>query len=417
MKKICFIVFVAWVQLVGAQEKWAKNSNVALTFSISGDIKDSKTKEVIPNADFYLLNCNKSSVANEDGIFQFNIPKSSFNDQLVISAVGYYSDTILVSQLEKLKHESFHIVLNKETEAEIVLNDMVVLSSKNKSKSDSPETILKKARQHIKDNYYQEPFNQKFFFRAQCKKDGVFSVNEAASIMTYSPNGIRVSKDAAANYFGEILQFKGKAEETSKENWEGIGYFGVVVFRNIVLSSQNVLYEAASFELKKEKTIEYAGKKVYVISFQNLVPDVYSTGFGNPSPKSVSGFIYIDTVSFAVMKFEQYVILNADRSNDSDDVWIQSSVKMTQTYKCVNGKYFVNYCNEKKESRYFSTVEKKQIGEANSNYDLMSEDVNTDKVLPIVRPIDRLKLDVKVAEDPEYWNNNNFIPEIKNNDL
>ena len=41
----------------------------------------------------------------------------------------------------------------------------------------------------------------------------------------------------------------------------------------------------------------------------------------------------------------------------------------------------------------------------------MSVDISTDNVAIITRPIDKLKLDVKLKEDPEYWKNNNFILE------
>lgn len=43
----------------------------------------------------------------------------------------------------------------------------------------------------------------------------------------------------------------------------------------------------------------------------------------------------------------------------------------------------------------------------------MSEDIITEHVSVVKRPIDRLKLDVKVNENTEYWRNNNFILEDK----
>ncbi|PWA11303.1 carboxypeptidase-like regulatory domain-containing protein [Flavobacterium laiguense] len=411
MKKNILLLLILLFQCAFAQEKLSEIQKTEITFRISGGIIDSKTDSIISNADLYLMNCNNSVVANSKGEFQFNIPKSSFNDKLIISVLGYYSDTISVSQLEKTKNEFLFIKLNKETNAEITLNGLVVLSAKSKAKSISAKSILKKAKENIEDNYFQEPFNQKFFFRAQTNKDSLVTVNEEASIQTYSPNGIKVSDDAVNDYYGEILQFGGDPYKIAKENWKGIGYFGVVIFRNILLSNRNVLYETSSFDLKKEGTLEYNGKKVYVISFTNLAPDVFSTGFGDPSPKSVTGFIYIDTISFAVVKFEQYVVLTPYRPNESDDIRIESTLKITQTYKLVNGKYFINYCNEKVEDNYYSKTDRKLVSKSNTNYDLMSVDINTDNVEIITRPIDRLKLDVKLKEDPEYWKNNNFILE------
>ena len=409
IKQTIVIVFLLLQTVLYAQ----KAKNLYDSFSISGTVKDSKSDAMIVNADLYLLNCNKSVVSNSEGNFQFNISKGSFNDKLIISALGYLSDTIMVSQLEKLQSEQLHIKLDREANTQVSLNEAVVVSSKKKSKTLSAATILQKARANIENNYYQKPFNQKFFFRSQTNKDGIAVMNEEASINTYSPNGVKVSDDAAANYFGEILQFRKKLNAETIENWKGIGYFGVVIFRNIMLSNQNLLYETKDFELKKEGTTTYGGKSVYVISFTNLNPTVFSTGFGNPAPKSAIGFIYIETDSFAIVKFEQYVVLKRDRSNDSDDIWIESSLKITQTYKNVNGRYFINYCNEKVESNYYSLVAKKQISTVNSNYDLMSEDIITENVSVIKRPIDRLKLDVKVNEDVEYWKNNNLILESK----
>jgi hypothetical protein len=408
IKQVILFVFLFLQSFLYAQ----KSKNLYDSFSVFGVVKDSKSDTVIANADLYLLNCNKSVVANSEGNFQFNVSKSSFNDKLIISALGYFSDTILVSELEKLQNEPLQIKLNKETNAEVSLNETII-TSKKKSNTLSAAAILKKAKERIEINYFQKPFNQKFFFRAQTNKDGIFTINEEASINTYSPNGIKVSNDAAENYFGEILQFRKKSDSISSENWKGIGYFGVVIFRNIMLSNQNLLYETKDFELKKEGTTTYGGKKVYVISFTNLNPTVFSTGFGNPAPQSAIGFIYVETDSFAIVKFEQYVVLKRDRSNDNDDIVIESSLKITQTYKNVDGRYFINYCNEKVESSYFSLANKKQISIENSNYDLMSEDIITKNASVIKRPIDRLKLDAKVKEDVEYWKNNNFIMENK----
>lgn len=349
VKQVIVIVFLLLQSVLYSQ----KTKNLYDSFTVSGTVKDSKSAEVIANADLYLLNCNKSVVANSEGNFQFNISKGSFNDKLIISALGYFSDTITVSELEKLQNETLHIKLKKETNAEVLLNETVVASSKKKSKTLSAIAILNRAKENVESNYYQKPFNQKFFFRAQTNKDSILTVNEEASINTYSPNGIKVSDDAAANYFGEILQFRKKVNSETIENWKGIGYFGVVIFRNLMLSNQNLLYETKDFELKKEGTTTYGGKNVYVISFTNVNPTVFSTGFGNPAPQSAIGFIYIETDSFAIVKFEQYVVLKRDKSNDDDNIVIESSLKITQTYKKINGSYFINYCNEKVESNYF----------------------------------------------------------------
>jgi erythromycin esterase-like protein len=401
----------SYAPTLGAYKNADDSAYDSQTFTISGVIKDAESDKFIPNADLYLVNCNRSVVANGKGTFQFNIPRSSFNDKLITAAMGYYSDTLTVSQLERAKNTLLQIKLEKEKDVDFSLSEVVVSSVKKKMKSLSAKAILKKAKENIEDNYCQIPFNQKFFFRAQTSKGNTITTNEEASINTYSPNGIVVSQDAASNYFGEILQYRNTVNKTSIENWKGIGYLGVIIFRNILLSNQNVLYKTNSFDLKKEKSVEYNGKSVYVISFTNKAPDVFSTGFGNPPPKSAIGYIYIDATSFAVLKFEHYVVLHPDRPYDDGKVIVESTHRITETFKLIDGKYFINYCNEKVENKYLSKKDKKLLSQSNTNYDLMSVDVNTSNVAIISRPIDRLKLGVELKDDPEYWRNNNSILE------
>lgn len=401
----------SYAPILSAYKNTDGSASDSQTFTISGVIKDAESDKFIPNADLYLINSNRSVVANGKGTFQFNIPRSSFNDKMIIAAMGYYSDTLTVSKLERVKNTVLQIKLKKETDVDFLLREVVVSSAKKKMNSLSAKAILKKAKDNIEDNYCQIPFNQKFFFRAQTSKDNTITSNEEASINTYSPNGIVVSQDAASNYFGEILQYRNTANKTSNENWKGIGYLGVIIFRNILLSNQNVLYKTNSFDLKKEKIVEYNGKTVYVISFTNKALNVFTTGFGNPTPKSAIGYIYIDTASFSVMKFEHYVVLHSDRINDDDNVIVESTYRITETFKLVDGKYFINYCNEKVENKYLSRKDKKLLSQSNTNYDLMSVDINSKNVEVISRPIDRLKLGVELKYDPEYWRNNNFILE------
>ena len=401
----------SYAPILSAYKNTDGSASDSQTFTISGVIKDAESDKFIPNADLYLINSNRSVVANGKGTFQFNIPRSSFNDKMIIAAMGYYSDTLTVSKLERVKNTVLQIKLKKETDVDFLLREVVVSSAKKKMNSLSAKAILKKAKENIEDNYCQIPFNQKFFFRAQTSKDNTITSNEEASINTYSPNGIVVSQDAANNYFGEILQYRNTANKTSNENWKGIGYLGVIIFRNILLSNQNVLYKTNSFDLKKEKIVEYNGKTVYVISFTNKALNVFTTGFGNPTPKSAIGYIYIDTASFSVLKFEHYVVLHSDRINDDDNVIVESTYRITETFKLVDGKYFINYCNEKVENKYLSRKDKKLLSQSNTNYDLMSVDINSKNVEVISRPIDRLKLGVELKYDPEYWRNNNFILE------
>lgn len=375
-------------------------NNMLESFSVLGNIKDKNSNKAIANADVYLLNSNKSVVANNEGGFQFNVPRSSFNGKLVVSALGYYSDTIAVSKLENTKNEIIQIRLRKFDEGAILLQGMVVKGAQKNIKSLSAEKIVKNATKRILENYYQAPYNQKFFFRARTRENELVAFNEEAVLDTYSRNGFKGSNDAASNFYGELLQFRNTTKNPSKGNWTGIGYLGVVVFRNIILSQANVLYKTSSFDLKKEGVVMYDNRKVYVLSFVNKAPDVFTTGFGNPPPKYATGMIYIDAISFAVLKFEHYVVMHPELPNDNEGIIIESTHKITETFKLVDDKYFLNYCNEIVENKYLSKSDKKYLKESSTSYDLMSLNINTQNVKVIRRPIDRLKLGVELDEDP-----------------
>ncbi|MNL56473.1 hypothetical protein D3C87_1799730 [compost metagenome] len=86
-------------------------------------------------------------------------------------------------------------------------------------------------------------------------------------------------------------------------------------------------------------------------------------------------------------------------------------LKITETYKLVGDKYFLNYSNETVEDKYLSVKDNKLVKTKMTSYDMMSLDINTTNVEKIDRQIDRLKLGVIVKEDPEFWKNNNFILE------
>lgn len=380
------------------------------SFTVSGKITDKKSNKAIPNADIYLLNTNKSVVANNGGAFQFQVPRSSFNGKLIVSALGYYSDTLSVSKLENLKNV-VEIQLQKFDEETIQLDGMKLAASRKKVKSLTAEKILKKVRKNIDDNYFQNPYNQKFFFRSRIKEDGVVFSNEEAVLNTYCPEGINSSSDAASNFYGNLLHFQCTTNNPSKDNWEGIGYFGVMIFTNIVLSESNVIHKTTSFNLKNEGVASYDNRNVYMVSFVNNAPDVFTTGFSNPAPKYATGMLYIDTKSFAIVKFEHYLEKYPDYPDDNSGLKKQAVLKITETYKLVGDKYFLNYSNETVENKYLSRKDNKLVKTQMTSYDMMSLDINTTNVEKMNRQIDRLKLGVVLKEDPEFWKNNNFILE------
>lgn len=182
------------------------------------------------------------------------------------------------------------------------------------------------------------------------------------------------------------------------------------IIRDVVLSKTNVLYRSSSYELKKEGLLEYNGKKVYKISFINTSPGSYSTGYGYPSPISSNGVIYIDKDTLAVLYYEHCVArqeYDYKRFNNKR----RSFHKIIQTYKEVNGKYFMNLFKVIDKTNYYSKVDNTLLDSSYSIRSLMSTDIEIEKVKSIARPIRNLKQNIFLDKSSDFWKINKFYIE------
>lgn len=356
----------------------------------------------IAYADVYYKSNKKSVVANEIG--EFSISKSSASDYLMISAIGYQDDSL---QVKNLKSEI--IIKLKPSSEKIAQIEEVILQGK---KALTPKEILEKVRENVEKNYIQNPYNQKFYVSEQRFNDkDILKYNEEALIEIYNKNGLNSSNSPENSIFGEILQYKSHTENSDKNRENGVGNLWVQLNRDIILSKANVLYRTSSYDLSNKKLIEYNGKKVYKIDFKNNSPGVYSTGYGYPAPEASAGTIYIDTKTFAVIRYEHCIVRKIHQYKNSKYP-MQTFHKITQTYKEYNGKYFLNFfkqidkTNHLKDDKVFAT--------SYGNFYLMSEDINTDQIKKYERPIIKLKYDFIPKTDNEFWNNSNFYIEDKN---
>lgn len=354
-------------------------------------------------ADVFFKSNKRSVVANEDG--EFSISKSFLtNDYLMISAIGYQNDSILVTNL-KLEN----VIKLKPYSEKISQIDEVVLKGK---KALSSNEILEKAKESVELNYIQTPYNQRFYVsEKRYNEKDILKFNEEALIEILNKNGLNSSNNVEKNVYGEILQYKNHTENSENNKESGIGNLWVQLTRDIILSKANVLYRTSSYDLTNRKIIENDGKKVYQIDFINNSPGVYSTGFGYPAPESSSGTIFIDTKTFAVIRYEHCIARKMHQYKNSKFP-SQTFHKIIQTYKEMSGKYFLNFYkqidkqNYLKNNRVFATFY--------GNFYLMSEDINIQEVKNYDRPIIKLKQDFSPQTNSTFWDNFNFYIEDKN---
>lgn len=171
-----------------------------------------------------------------------------------------------------------------------------------------------------------------------------------------------------------------------------------------------VLYRSSNYELKKEISIDYNGKEVYKISFVNNSPGAYSTGYGHPAPLNSNGIIYIDKQNFAVLYYEHFVT-RKEFTPKRSKYKFQMYHKIVQTYKEVDGKYFMNLFKVINKTNKYSLEENSFLESFYNISSLMSNNIEIKNVKKIERPIMNLKQNVKLDLQTDFWKNNVFYIE------
>lgn len=376
------------------------------SFVINGRINDFKNHKTIANADISILQTNKNILANKEGIFSLLIDKANFNNKIVVSAFGYISDTISIKNLVDADKHFVKVKLRPFHFQSINLNEVVVNST---SKPLSAEEIVAKAQLNIEFNYDQNPYNQTFFFRNQVIKNNEVVSHDESIITTYNSIGMKGVNNPDEKMFGEIQQSRAIVENTSQNKFGNINTFAFLFDRDLILSKANVLYKPASYTLKKEGIIPYNDQKVYKISFQNNEPGAYSTGYGYPAPKKSSGILYIDTQTFAVLKYKHCVAREPFEVKSQPGKTAQMNHKITITYKLSEGKYFINYLNVIDKSIITSTADNSYLYDSYNVSNLMSTEIKTINTQKLNRPLLKIGLNSSVHENVNFWKNNSFI--------
>ncbi|MDC3388795.1 erythromycin esterase family protein [Flavobacteriaceae bacterium] len=370
--------------------------------NLNGVIIDSESNLPIPYVDVYYSSNNKSSIANSKG--KFNIPKSKQSDDyLVFSSFGYKSDSLQVNIIESTN--PIKITLQK-SENGVDLNEVIVIGKR----ALTAKEIIKRAKQKIEDNYVQTPFNQNFFYKVQQYRKDSLVFNEEALIETYFKKGNNGTNNPENNIFGNVTELRNTTKNYSTKKENGIGNLWPILIRDIILSKTNVLYRSPSYELKKESSIDYNGRKVYKISFLNNSPGSYSTGYGYPSPLASSGVIYIDKQNFAVLYYEHCVAREKYTSKHSKYKF-QRFHKIVQSYKEINRKYFINLFKVIEKTNYYSKSDNTFLSSSYMINNLMSTDIEFQNVKTIERPIRDIKQKVKLDLQTDFWKNNIFYIE------
>lgn len=156
---------------------------------ISGSIKHQENNEPLPFASITLKNSAIGTISNENGAFDFYIPKNNQKDTLVISYIGFNSYLIALEQIKnplEIKLEPANNVLN-----EIVLSQF------------TPLDYIKKALENLEQNYPQDSYQSIAYYRQKFIENEQIINKEEAVFKTYYSK----QKDTAKNQH-QLLLYK-----------------------------------------------------------------------------------------------------------------------------------------------------------------------------------------------------------------
>ena len=119
----------------------------AQDLSITGKVKDKIDNSELSFANIRLLNSNYGTAANQDGEFELKLKKG--NHEIVVSFIGYNSDTISVNLTKNINLE---ILLNP---TEVRLPELTVLPGENPALKIIEQAIKKKEERNEKITSYE----------------------------------------------------------------------------------------------------------------------------------------------------------------------------------------------------------------------------------------------------------------------
>lgn len=119
--------------------------------SISGTVKDSESKEVLPFTNIVIQGQTKGSISNSEGRFILDTKGLSNQDIIIFSYMGYATTKVPVSKLS--------------AEQDILLKPISVNLSEVEvySKEQSAKDVIKKVRKNMETNYPDPAYKQRLF--------------------------------------------------------------------------------------------------------------------------------------------------------------------------------------------------------------------------------------------------------------
>ncbi|MCB8963823.1 MAG: carboxypeptidase-like regulatory domain-containing protein [Bacteroidales bacterium] len=368
-------------------------------YTVSGVIKDSKTKTRVVFSNISVPGTNIGTVANSDGEFTLKIPTSLNIKEFEISHLGYQNKKFSISETSTTP-ETYLI-----DPASVELKGAIV-------RPEDPRKIVQSAIDKISDNYSDTPNALIGFYRETIKqRRDYIMIAEAVAEIYKSPYNFTLESDKVKILKGRKSSNVKKADTLMVKMQGGPHvslYLDVAKHSDIILSHQEM--ENYAYELTD--IVYMNGETTYVITFHPQAKTDYPLYHGK---------LYISVESLAVTMAEfELDLTDVDKATQ---IFVRKKPKGLRfepqstnymvSYKKQGDKYYLNYMrNEIK----FRADWRRRIFE--TTYTVMSEMVITERNAENVskipsketfRPYAVLADRVNDYFDENYWGAYNTI--------
>jgi hypothetical protein len=287
--------------------------------TIRGNIIDESNNRSIPNISVFLKNIHIGTISDQNGNFALNIPAKYINEYLHFTGISYNGDSLLIREIKS----PVTIKLSPET---YLLSEVYIMPDSTLL------TLLRKAYNHIPNNYPNTPTLYEGFYRESVQNEKEQQADFIEAVLSIYKDSYQSPSDSPGQV--ELLKSrKRKIRDT------GILYYGGAY---LPIKNDFVLSRAGFIQPQKFKNYRYKfngikslnGKEFYDISFHRLSKDSLA----------LSGNMLIDKESLA------YVSFDISRNMKSVHLQIKQRINTVNvTYEKSADKWHLKYYISKNE--------------------------------------------------------------------
>ena len=332
MKKNIFIILLLIFETITAFSQTG--------IVITNKVVDEKSKEPLVFAHIFIKKLSTGTFTDENGYFTLTIPKTTINDTITVSFIGYETLNIKIS---KIKNEN--ILLTPKIN---MLEEVAIVASYN------PKKIFKNVHKNLKKNYPLEtPYCAKTFYREYLKKDSLTEQMFEAKI-TVKEKGIKFKYEKYSEFDIDTINY---FYRSNYNYYWGDFMFMLLYYDEPYTPSQKGKYNIDSVFYKNNE--KYISITFIPKSSDTIVYDTYETIklqdgeeftiYSQQKIKKEKSYQYSFSEHY-IIYLKDYAITEYSSSYKLLGKPVRASLRIMKEYKKSN-KIFISY--EKKDNKYF----------------------------------------------------------------